>query len=133
MEPWVLFVIAAVAIFVGSIFRGPRARQRPFGSPPDEADAGRTRRSEPPPLPRRRLMQPQPVSRAVAVAQQPRPEAPRVEVVPVLPVATKVETKQVSTSVTQVLALLKHQQTLRTAVILREVLDPPLCRRRRLR
>jgi hypothetical protein len=133
MEPWVLFVIAAVAILVGSIFRGPRGQQRPFGGPPDEADGGRPRRSLPPSPPRRRILPSQSVVRAVVVAQQPRAEAPPVDVRPVVPVVAREETKQLSTAVTQVLALLKHQQTLRTAVILREVMDSPLCRRRRIR
>jgi hypothetical protein len=33
----------------------------------------------------------------------------------------------------QVMALLRHAQTLKAAIMVREVLDQPLCKRRRLR
>jgi hypothetical protein len=137
MSPWALFVLAVVAIFLGSIFRGPRNRQPPFGRGPDEANSNPPRRNVPVPVGRRRMPPPLPVARAVERA---RPVVQVAQVVPapsvvapVIVVPAEVESKPLSAAGIQVVALLKHKQTLRTAILLREVLDPPVSRRRRLR
>jgi hypothetical protein len=130
MQPWMWFVIAVLAILFSSIMRGPRTRQRSWGE--EESDAPKPRRSPPPPLPRRRLPAP-PLARAVTVVEPPKREAPPPALTPVAVPQAKVETRPSPTTIGQLQAMLKHRQTLRTSFMLREVLDPPLCRRRRLR
>ena len=139
MSPWVILLIALVAIVMGSLRRAARDRQRPAPEIQDQVTEGRPRRSPSPPLAMRRIPPPlpplaRPVERALLVAQPVRPvEAPRLVAASELPPIAKVETTPLSATAVQVLALLRHRQTLRAAIMLREVMDPPLCHRRGLR
>jgi hypothetical protein len=139
MSPWAILLIALVAIVMGSLRRAARDRQRPALEAPDQTAGDRPRRNPSPPLARRRIPPPlpplaRPVERALLVAQPVRQvEALRQVAASELPPIAKVENAPLSATAIQVLALLKHRQTLRAAIMLREVMDPPLCRRRRLR
>jgi hypothetical protein len=139
MSPWAILLIALVAIVLGSLRRAARDRQRPTLEAPEPAAEDRPRRNAPPPLARRRIPPPllplaRPVERALLVAKPVRQvDPPRLVAAPDIPLIAKVESTLLSATAVQVLALLKHRQTLRAAIMLREVMDPPLCRRRRLR
>jgi len=137
MNRWIMFGIALLAIIIGSILRGPRSRPRPLRPAPDEADDSQPRRNYPPALPRRRVLppplpRPRSGERPQVVAPAPRPD-PAPPPVAVAAKPARVEAKPQSLAGVQVAALLKHRQTLRAAVMLREILDSPLCRRRRIR
>jgi hypothetical protein len=140
MSHWILLAIAALAVLLGSRMRGQRpGQQRPFGQPPDARDLRPPRPQMSPPQPRRRPLPPplprpplmaQPVEAVVLVAQPaPLVQTPGQVILPVL----KVEKRPVAPTAAQLVEQLKDRQALRVAFQLREVLGPPVCRRRRLR
>ena len=140
MSHWVLLAIAALAVLLGSRMRGQRGGQQPpFAQPPNFRDARPPRQQLSLPQPRRRLLPPplprpplqaQPVEAVILVAQPAPPaQAPGQVVLP----AIKMEARPVASTAVQLVEQLKDRQTLRIAFQLREVLGPPLCRRRRLR
>jgi hypothetical protein len=134
MSRWIVLAIAILVIVISSILRGARQQQQqnPWRRVLKDPDEDRPPRRPPPPLPKRR--QPPPVARARSVVFAEAVEPPIPTAVPVAtPVPGPAEKMPVSPAGAQVMALLKHRQTLRTAMMLREILEPPLSRRRRLR
>ena len=135
MPPWILLIIVALAVFIAAMFRGPQPRKPPVRE--RDEDWAKPPRPVPPPLPRRRVLPP-PLPRSVpraepvvlTVAEPPLPPAPSALDPGKAP---RVEGKLKSQAGLQLAALMKDRQTLRAAMMVREVLDPPLCRRGRSR
>lgn len=105
-------------------------RVRPPTVPPPQ------RQPAPTPPPQRR--RPEPTVPVARPAPAPQPEPPTVEPIvavvveptPVVPERKPVAAKPaVAPALAQVLAMLRSPGVARTAFVLREVLDPPLCRR----
>jgi len=134
MNPWMLFVLAILAIIIGTMFRQPRqARSEPetdeeddYAPPPKMPVPPPLpqRRRQPPPLPRPRRV---PVAEVISVAQA-TPPAVTPAAATKAPMA---ERRPPSQAAIQVIKLLSDRQSLRAAIVLREVLDPPLCKRRK--
>jgi hypothetical protein len=131
MNPWMMLLVFAVAVLITVMFRGPQPRKTPL--PRNENVEPPRRMDEPPvvrPVPLRRRLLPPPLVQAVPkVAPAP---TPRVAVAEVKVAATTVSAGKKAAPVSlEMMQLLKNPQSLRAAVLLREVLDAPLCRRRR--
>jgi hypothetical protein len=125
MSIWILFVIAIVAMVLGSLFRQPRKDARlPWERSEwrrEERPVPERRRVQPPPLPRPPVPQWEqviPVAVAAPVAEAPVPKA------------AIVERKAKSQAAAQVAAFLQEPKTMRAAMLLHTVLAPPLCKRR---
>lgn len=133
MNPWMLLVVMATGLFISILMRSQQRALRQL-PPPRPMDNPTPRPDEEfPPLvrallqPKRRLFQPA-VAKAVAKA------VPVVQVVPVSrPAAPPQVTppRKATETAQQLVKMLQDPQSLRTAILLREVLDPPLCKRRR--
>ena len=145
MNPWVAIGVAVAVMIISSILRSQR-RQGPGAGAQllDNADARPARRSPPPPppLPRRRVVPPPlprrrsvPPIETVTPAPQPSPPTPSPVLagLPAVPELAKVTTRPNTPTAVQLIALLRNPQSLRAAVLLREVLDAPLSRRRALK
>ena len=130
MNPWMVLVVLATAALITLLFRGPQPRKSPTsderteppqpGGPPPMVRVVPVRRRFPPPL----LVQP-----VAKVEPAPRMVLPVPAVKLVAPMATPA--KKPSPVALQLVDMLKNQQSIQAAVLLREVLGPPLCRRRR--
>jgi hypothetical protein len=123
-----VLVVLATAVLIIMLFRGPQTRR----SPPRDERLEPPQPSPPPvvrpvPPPRRRF--PPPLVQPVAKAGPAPPVAAVPVVNPVVPMVTP--TRKPSPAALELFNLLKNRHSLRAAVLLREILDPPLCRRRR--
>jgi hypothetical protein len=142
---WMFLLIAVLATVIGSLFRGQRGQGRPswrpFDIPEDQSPQPEVltppRRSAP--LPARRRVQPPPLPRgtrrevleAIPVAV-PAPHPAVAQPGPLdLPIVPVVDKRPRPAALRELFALLKDRRTLRSAVMLREVFAPPLCKRRR--
>lgn len=106
-----------------------RPRRAPKRAPRQRAEP---RRAEPPPLMAMPVPEPPPLPSPPSLPPLPPLEAPRLRTeVPTLGVAAVVARAPAHPAVRDLLSLLKNRRSLATAVLLREVLDEPLCKRRR--
>jgi hypothetical protein len=126
MNFWIVLILVAAGVLINVLQRGQQRRSKQqspgdYGEPPRPID-------EPPlvlPAPRRRLLPPPlPVVRP----------APPVVAEPVVKLTAPMVTppKPPSPVVLEMLKMLKNPQSLQATILLREVLDPPLCRRIRM-
>ncbi|HYV39076.1 MAG TPA: hypothetical protein VE988_25545 [Gemmataceae bacterium] len=135
---WILIVIGVTAMIIGTLLRGqkqPRGsifqrRRDEFDMPPrqDFQAAPPTpsrRRMQPPPLPKVRITE---VQEVIPIAK-PAPSQGR-EPPPALGPTATVQRNPQTQATAQVVAMLRHPKTLRAAMLLHEVLGPPVCRRR---
>jgi hypothetical protein len=140
INPWLMILIVAVGVFIASMFRAQQQqRTRPAVRPPqprdtlDEASSSTDvpvvlraprppRRTMPPPLPRK-------VQRVEIIAVPPPAEpVPVATAVPPAPLVSPA--KPLSRAALSLRDMFRNPQSLRAAILVREVLDAPLCRRR---
>jgi hypothetical protein len=116
----------------------PPPRKRPIKkAAPVDADEESWRQDipKPPPLPRRRA-QPPPVPRQRSAERaEPAPRSRAADVTPVIAdvpiILVAEESKSHTPTAVQLAAMLKNRKMLKTAVLLHEILGPPLCKRKR--
>jgi hypothetical protein len=123
-----VLVVLATAVLIIMLFRGPQTRK----TPPRDERVEPPQPSPPPvvrpvPPPRRRF--PPPLVQPIAKAEPAPPMAAVPVAKPVIPVVTSA--RKPSPAAMELFNLLKNRHSLRAAVLLHEILDPPLCRRRR--
>jgi hypothetical protein len=127
MNPWMTLVVFTATVLILMLFR---ERQQPKGKASRQDDTGPRPITVPPVaravLQRRRLLPP-PLPKPVPKVQPP-PLPVAVAVVKVVAPTISPE-NQTSPLMLELVRLLNSPQSLQAAILLREVLDPPLCRR----
>jgi hypothetical protein len=143
INPWLMILIVAVGVFIASMFRAQQQQQRtrpplrqppprgPLDEPPSSTDvpvvlpAPRPpRRTMPPPLPPRRKVQ------RVEIVSMPPTAEPVPPAITTPPAPLVSPAKPLSRAALSLREMFRNPQALRAAILVREVLDAPLCRRR---
>jgi hypothetical protein len=142
INPWLMILIVAVGVFIASMFRAqqqqrtrPPMRQPPPRDTLDEPASSTDlpvvlpaprppRRTMPPPLPPRRKVQ------RVEIVSMPLAAEPVPPVIAMPPAPLVSPAKPLSRAALSLREMFRNPQSLRAAILVREVLDAPLCRRR---